>query len=1049
MFSQKKLAAVHQQEVIHQFKLSNKNHLSIAAISKVPGFVYSSKPDQFSKEEQVIEGLGALHFIKRNDKAAGMVWHASGDLLQKAVRFGIGRVEAPTAKAIAALGQYRQKVLTRAYEKGIISDKHQQKEALVTFAQDSLTALQGLERLVNSLTLTNSPESLQKEKQKINRVFEDTVRELRQLRQNAAQSLACLEDFDRDVVENVQHLYDEQIRAVQAFSALVEQAQVEDLRYLLKATGVDSVLTMVKTMSLSVLVKLQELNQNMTYSRRAGSFLRGDLNNACEDALKVLRDFEVDLHNPILPAHQGRFAVGQETVAMDFSDLGHQEKRIRQTLQVLVEIAGQGITPNEKSDGYLLKGEPLLATRFTKWKTNTSALFMVTRPLAALTNIVVGTVAGVLIDLPFGFLANLCTLGRYKMPSLAAKWKIDLHAGGPKSTLVDNLATHFSFKRYSLGALVGQKIADLIRNTVLDIAQGVRQSVQNWKFKGFDELQSDFKTGSWGVNHETQYASIFENARVQLASLVKAKTDVEQLNLNLAQKILQRAESSGDVRPAVGALLTTQSLKHAILPYHLSAGEWNDLSNASVNGLISVTETFVHNIHTKHPFVGLVFSASYAAGGFAILAPGLFSFLTKPYLAFSQTLGNLIAQGAQSSAIASGFTQAKLYAAGMEGLMHGGDSWLAEGVRQFEENPANTLIYAGLAVGLGYTIANEFNIPGLSEYIQDDTGSIPVFGWAFAGAKLGILLVDLLEPKHQSNQLTTNNMLDELKKELATLLPTATAQKIEALIAGLLSNNALTAQARILKQQAQLQIKQLELMQLLGENRALLSMLDNKTKRDLMLMAGHLFKDMADCGAFLRGIKEALYPQWGQSIFTRTLTIMTDYLPLLVRCVLSPLSLSLEPWRDLGDKLLKDVTRVAHGLAKSVNAFLRTMLRLGVRGIADVVSNEVVARVDGLVNKDKHRVSAQTYQVTKVYEESSELMRQLCAVGVDTMRQEVTAPDLATVLHKTQAQACANLDSVGFFGSFKATIDEGKLLEPNQSIRVSTSNLEETADITC
>ena len=997
MFNQKSLAKSLQANQIKTFKLGQKTSLHVAAISKVPGVLYSNKIHQYTKEEVSLSNAGAVHFIQKDNESEGFVWHAPEPALKQALRYGLIPVEAPTAKAIAALGIYKQHILTRAYEKGIISNKYQQKEALVTLAQDNLTALQGLERLVNTF---NANADLCAEKTRIDAVINETLKAINQLKINSGNTLASLTEYDKAAIAKIENFYNAQINSLRQLQSGIQTANANQLRKMLKPTGVNSLLVMVKTESIAILVKIQELNQNITYSRQARAFMRGDLNNAIEDALKVLRDYDADPHNPILAEHQGYYLQDPttNTIAIDFSHLSNNETKTNQTLRAIIEISGEGIQVVDKKEGYRLNNQPLKTTRFTKWTTNAKFGFMPKRITTAIINIITGAIVGLVFDLPFGFLTSLFSLGQYKMPSLASKLSMSLDTGAPKNTHASELIKRLSFKNLSAGVILGQKLSSFIRDTVLDVGRGIWQSTKNFQFKGFDELISDFKTGAWESynNHEDELAEALSKLKI----LTHTKTAFER-RITEKEAILINQHKKTPLHHTHPITCTSSAI--ALPPYSLNSGEWDDISNASIHGAISVSETFIHNIHAKHPFVGLIFSTTYVLGGLTVLAPGLLSYLSQ-YTAFSQIVGNLMAQGTNSAAIASGFTQAKILAALFEAIMHGGDSWIATGAKQFEKNPANTLVYTALAVGLGYGLANYAHIPGLSAYIQEDTGNVPEIGWAFAGGKIGFLLMELLESKEKEEQSNKNFLITELKQELYKIIPNATQEEIENFSAELLQH---THQF----------IRRLTFLHCLEENKALLPDLDNKTKRNLLFISRELFKTLDSRSARLRSMKETLYPQLGKSIFARTITLITDYIPLLTRCLLSPLSASLQPWGDLNDKVIKDTARIAHGLGKLINATLKTFIRLFFRGVADVLTNEIPARLEGFIRNNKHRISAQTYAITTCYEKSAEAMRQFAssASGVDSLCQAATAPAIEAVLKQTQQQTMTQVQSHGFF----------------------------------
>ena len=1034
MFNQKELAKHRQTAQIQNFKLGQDNSLQVAVISRIPGILYANKTITYSKDEMTVPNAGFIHFIKKEDEPDGFVWHAPEEALEHAVRYGLIPVEAPTAKAIAALGIYKQQILTRAYEKGIISNKHKQKDALVTMAQNTMTALQGLERLANTF---NKNVDLDAEKNRINTVITETIDSLHQLKIKAKTDLDSLNTYDKGAVKKIERFYEDDITSLHHLQSRVAASDAGQIKGMLRTTGMDSIPIKVKTRCIATLVKIQELNQNMTYSRRAQSLMRGDLNSAIEDALKVLRDYEADPHNPILLEHQGHYTpnANTDTIELDFTHLAHNEKKAKITLRAIIQISSDGIQPTTSTARYTLNGQPLKTTHFTKWTTNAKSgfLFIITRIGAGIINVATGTIVGLAFDLPIGFLTSFLSIGRYKMPSQASKIAIHVDTGAPTQTKAAVLIEKLAFKPYSAGVLIGQKLGSLVGETVLDITLGIWQSAKNFRFKGFDEFISDFKTGAWENGDSQDYklrvaTSTLKTLRYTKAAFERRIAETENTVPSKHPQAQQHTES-----------VLHFSTKIALPPYHLNSGEYDDISNAGIDGLIAVFETFIHNIHVKHPFTGLIFSGTYALGALTILAPGIMGFLNK-YIEFSQLIGKLMAQGTNSAAIASGFTQAKVLAATFEGIIHGGDSWISIGAKEFEKNPANTLVYSAIAVGIGYGLANYAEIPGLSEYIQDDAGDIPEVGWAFAGAKIGLLLIEVLEPKEDADTSDRDSLIAELNQELSKALPKVTHDELVDLRNKLLDH---TEQfARQLNEQYQHEIKRLKFLHVLQENQAVLSKLDNKTKRDLLFIAHDRFKGLDDQSARLRSLKKALYPQLRKSIFTRTMTLIADYIPLVVRCGLSPVSASLQPWRDLSEKVIKDTTRIAHGLSKLINYTIKTFIRLAIRGLADVLGNEIPARLEGLLCNDHHSISRTTYGVTNCYEKSAETMRQLASTltGVDALRSAATSPALETVFCQSQQQTLSKLSSYGFFRNYHIYCAQYRKEYGTTSRTVSSSN---------
>lgn len=913
--------------------------LSIHTPSTIPGLSairpISAKPTVFTKTVFASEhSSSALHIIKRDGTPEHFVWHANQKDINRARLHGIlpkHMTQSPLAQAISALGHYQLRVLYRIYERGIISNKLREKKTLVSVAQDILDALLPLERLPNTFV---SIQEIQTHLNAVTTTLEGLKKNLK-LSNNFG-------TFDSKAQENITAYIDSLIQAIRDIDPSTQH------QALLEPTGPHSLINFVKTWGMKVVLKTQEINQNITYSRNAGSFMRGDFNNACEDALKTFRDYMASPHDPILPIHQGIVAMKENQTAMvDFSSVTDHDD-VTATLRSIAWIQADSEPISKKINNGEIK-----TTRFTKWMNNATNTYLPKRILASIAKITTGLLVGFCFDLPIGFLVSIVSLGTIKMPSLAA-WigsKLHVDTGAPKETLAEQYLKAIHVPEYSAGTRLGHMIGNVIRNAVIDIAKGTWETISNFKIKGWDRLVADFRTGYWGKKYGKPEIQGEVLKALQTACEAK-QTEITQLKATIQTQ--EAAEFSNLSENSENAPVPT------IPPYHLSAGEWNDITNACFDGLKAFSDVFVHNVHAKHPFTGLVFTLSYLAGGLAILAPQYVAFLSKHYIAFSQAIAKSLAHGSSSAAIASGFTQAKLFSAAIEGACHGKDSWLTVGTLSFENNPSDIVTYTTLATLLGYAIAYQVDIPWLSEEIKHEVTDVqvPVAGLAFAGAKVGVLLVDFLKTKHASETAPT----------VPSKLPSADAAT----------------------EQQQLDLRRLELLYLLGTHQENLPYLSRRQKQEIICTARHLFKGQPQANTLIRSIAHLLDPEQPKSIALRTFTLITDYIPLTLRCVLSIFSWSAQPWHELKDKVVKDLTRVGHMVSRLTNLIVGNVLRLFFRGIADVISNEIIARIDGWMHKNQHTVSKATYAVSATVDTSYEKMRQVLSVPVDAARSAST-----------------------------------------------------------
>ncbi len=87
-----------------------------------------------------------------------------------------------------------------------------------------------------------------------------------------------------------------------------------------------------------------------------------------------------------------------------------------------------------------------------------------------------------------------------------------------------------------------------------------------------------------------------------------------------------------------------------------------------------------------------------------------------------------------------------------------------------------------------------------------------------------------------------------------------------------------------------------------------------------------------------------LYPQKTYSILQTTLLTLFLYVPLAVRCLATVVTWNAQPWRDLGNKLLMELSHVAHAV-KTIVAFYQLCLSVMVKSLADILFNELGARL--------------------------------------------------------------------------------------------------------
>lgn len=397
------------------------------------------------------------------------------------------------------------------------------------------------------------------------------------------------------------------------------------------------------------------------------------------------------------------------------------------------------------------------------------------------------------------------------------------------------------------------------------------------------------------------------------------------------------------------------------------------------------------------------------------------SILGKKFVTFSQGLGQALARGKISEAIATSLMEAKVAAAICEALFHGRKSWLSKGISLLEKEPADIIIYTTMALGLGYLIAHELDIPWLSEHMREDLDSFPIPTLTFAGAKVTILLVKLLEKRNKNTEFSTRDRdwMTQFKKEVENYyrkqnglseeskLTQTQAEELQSIIDKLLSGkNIEKIEEKVKAQRTSLAMtdakkqtlnQNLQRIKFLNDCLAdtdLLAKLDHRSKRTILKLVK---SDFADQPSVINAIKSLLYPEESYSILQTTLLIIFMYIPLLIRCLATTVTWTAQPWRDLGNKLLTDLSHVAHAI-KKITAFISYGFSVMIKSLADIVFNEIGARLEAWLRGNKHSLAHSNYSVSNKLSNISSRVEAQVAKPINRLERNITAPDPRSTL---------------------------------------------------
>jgi len=305
------LRALHEEK-IERFKKSEDPNMTLLQISWVPGQDFSDELVTYTKTIRKV-GAGRIFIIKKDGRPISFTWETKPENIKVAVTAGIVNPKALTSKVVCTIGDYRARVLERAYEDGIVSNKYQEKKALLDFWQQRVVMLQPLERLIN----TN------KNPTEVAKAFDDYILAVREYKRTLAVKMAVLVKYDANIQEKLGQFLEDDIAAIESLRASIVAGA--PLKSLLAAYGRTSLMTKLNVMMIKMAKQAQGLNQNLTHARpdRTDSFFtslwqgafslfRGYFNDICEDVMRVINNHDPDLHNPVLPAHQGDFAAQEE-----------------------------------------------------------------------------------------------------------------------------------------------------------------------------------------------------------------------------------------------------------------------------------------------------------------------------------------------------------------------------------------------------------------------------------------------------------------------------------------------------------------------------------------------------------------------------------------------------------------------------------------------------------------------------------------------------------------------------------------------------------------
>ncbi len=720
-----------------------------------------------------------------------------------------------------------------------------------------------------------------------------------------------------------------------------------------------------------ILILAEHANQNMTT-------LRGDFHSHIQDAREALKYHSPDLKSPVSPAHQG--------------DLGAQSTQPRMT----VLGSSLGILSSEDKINFALvaghisgawdyKKFTLNITPFAKWGRVFSEGALSSPGFGLLKNIVF--IVRNIIFSPFDLIKE--SLTGSNIPVFYG-CKFFTQRAGMGSAPQDfetiqlfSLLSDLNTAAIPIGTSAGCFIHEVLRNLGSSFIFGLKDGVSDLLSQLLAAITTDLHWGCLRQKHLIAlgaHENYFPNKnpeedRTKEDSPAARRARIESSD---AQEKLQSKDkkpvSYGATASAPAPYLFQQP--YALRPYHAQG-----LVPAISSGLTSFYRFFDRNLFSKHSLITGVFFGAYLLAGLTLWNPVLLKHIighgptAMSFTYFCQTIGNAFANGAFSAGIAVGFTFAKVSSGVLEVILHGTSSWLAKAVKLFAHDPGKYMAMIFMAAGFGYIVAEKLSIPFLSQHLKDDAGTEPFLAYFFAGLKLLVVLGESLVAKDKEKtahipvksfqelalevlEQSKGCKLNLMEQEKAKLVINSHGPRVlsqTALAHGSAaraSRNSVIGGAGAGARDAQSHmdtipatgpaITRLDILNKLAQSQAEILKLPRARKRNLAELIRLNFKAQ-EAEDLIAGF---IYPQPERSLVGYTVHGILNYMGLAGRCVLSPISGSAQPWKELARKLESDVvTATLITPLLDVGSLFFSMLERLIRVPADLLMSQVMARV--------------------------------------------------------------------------------------------------------
>jgi len=719
-----------------------------------------------------------------------------------------------------------------------------------------------------------------------------------------------------------------------------------------------------------ILILAEHANKNMTT-------LRGDFHSHIQEARDALKYHAPDVQSRVLPGHQGDLGVQstQPRITVLGSSLGilSSEDQVNFAL-VAGHISGAwdyqkftlNITPCAKWGRVFSEGA-LSSSGFGLLK---NIVFIIRNIIFSPFDLTKAILTGSNIPVFYGCKFFTQRAGMGSAPQDFETIKL--------FSLLSDLNT----AAIPIGTSAGCFIHEVLRNLGSSFIFGLKDGGSDLLSQLLAGITTDLHWGWLRQKHLITlgaYANYFPHRILGEDTAAARRAKIESSD---AQERFQSEEKKPASYGATASAPATPAPYLFQQPYALSPYHAQGLVPAISSGLTSFYRFFDRNLFSKHSFTTGVFFGAYLLAGLAAWNPVLLHKhiighgpTAMNFTYFCQTIGNAFANGAFSSGIAVGFTFAKVSSGVLEVILHGTSSWLAKAVKLFAHDSGKYIAMIVLAAGFGYITAEKLAIPFLSQHLKDDAGTEPLLAYFFAGLKLLVVLGESLVAKdkektaHIPVKTFEELALEVLEQSKGCELSVNEQEKARLVInshgprvlsqtalahgsAARASRNSVIGGAGAGARDAQSHmdtipatgpaITRLDILNKLAQSQAEILKLPRARKRNLAELIRLNFKAQ-EAEDLIAGF---IYLQPERSLVGYTVHGILNYMGLAGRCVLSPISGSAQPWKELARKLESDVvTATLITPLLDLGSLFFSMLERLIRVPADLLMNQVMARV--------------------------------------------------------------------------------------------------------